>query len=163
MGVLSHQTVEQEFMDFSFFSAYRISFRDSPHVGDFLDSCRIERGSPGVMVRTIPDPLPPPPPSGLPEMDAAHARLWARLRELRQALERDPLTDATAYSVTLLTELREEYAGEEALMANHGYRGMAMHCASHALLDREFSALARAVRDMGHEPPVGGRLVSHIS
>lgn len=107
------------------------------------------------------DPLPPLPPSGLPEMDAAHARLWARLRELQHALERAPLADAMLCCVTLLTELRKEYAGEEALMAGHRYPGVAMHRVSHALLEAEFSRLARAViRNVGREPPSGTR--SHL-
>lgn len=90
-------------------------------------------------------------------MDVAHARLWTRLRELRRALEQAPLADALVSCVTLLMELREEYAGEEELMARYRYSGTPMHRASHALLEGEFSELARAIRDAGRDPPAGGR------
>ena len=140
-----------------------------------LFDCAVERSARCAAVRTTPDPLPPLPPSGIPEMDAAHARLWSRMRELWCALAQAPLSDAMACCVTLLMELREEYSGEEALMARHRYPGTPMHRASHTLLEGEFSALARAIRDAGRDPPrgvrarlaetllaAGSRLASHV-
>ena len=115
-------------------------------------------------MRKPPDPFPPIPPSGIPGMDAAHARLWAQLHQVGRMLEQALLPDALIRCVGLLMELRQEYAGEEALMAQHGYSGMVAHRASHTLLESEFSQLARAIRDAGQDPPgdVHGRLVEML-
>ncbi len=97
-------------------------------------------------------------------MDGAHAQLWARLQNTRRMLERAPLSEAMVCAVMLLMELREEYAGEEALMAQHHYPGLPLHRASHTLLENEFSQLARAIRDAGQHPgeDVRARLVEKL-
>lgn len=97
-------------------------------------------------------------------MDAAHAQLWARLRNIRRMLEQAQLAEALVGVVTLLMGLREEYAGEEALMAQHRYPGMPLHRASHTLLESEFNQLARAIRDADCDAPenVRARLVEKL-
>jgi hemerythrin len=108
-------------------------------------------------------------------MDAAHVRLSARLQNIRRMLEQAPLAKALVSAVTLLMALREEYAGEEVLMAQHRYPRMSLHRASHTLLESEFSQLARAIRDADYDSPedmrarlvekllaAGHQLVAHV-
>lgn len=85
-------------------------------------------------------------------MDGLHVQLGALLVHLQGALEHRKMAAAMQHAVTLLMQLRAEYAAEEALMGRYGYAQLRTHQAAHVELERDFGALSRAIRDAGADP-----------
>lgn len=83
---------------------------------------------------------------GIPEMDAQHARWLDLIARFRQAAEREMLGEAAfAAAATALDALldytRLHFKSEEALLARHGYPGLAAHQARHRELEDHVRAL----------------------
>jgi len=90
---------------------------------------------------------------GIPELDAQHRELFARIDALLEAIRGGSSRQEVARTLGFLDDYaREHFEAEEALMRDAAFPGLAAHEREHAELVRDLAELAAEHRRDGPSP-----------
>ena len=108
--------------------------------------------------------------TGIPIIDEQHRRLFESLDQVQSAVAAErPREEIWSLVQALMTNSREHFRTEEALMAHHGFPDLQAHCREHEMLMERLEELDRRFQD-GQDAMallvttfMGGWLRHHIS